>query len=290
MIFTRDIEQASHIVLIATSKADSLCSASAFYTYLMRLHKKVTLYVNEKELPQNLLFIPWFDKIKGSFPTSADFVVCFGITNQPLEIMACDKILNIDNSPKNNNYGTFNLVDLDSISISQVVFDFLSAEGIVLNPKMATALYGGLIDGSRNFTQVSGTSFAFASTLIQNGAEHQKCVASIAHFRTLSMLRLKAIMLSKMQLKGDGTFACFVMDNNDFKASGAKEAHAMNTLEEVLYLPTVLHVLMVLLQDDEKMRVTLLAQDFAEATEWITEYKELDALVQEIRLGIKDSN
>lgn len=282
MSFIRDIEEAKHIVLVATTNPDSLCSASAFYSYLMRLQKKVTIYIDTKELPQNLSFVPWFEKIKNTFPASADFVICFGVQNTTKEIMACGKTLNIDNSLENSNYGTYNLVDLNSISISQVVFDFLESQKVAINQKMATALYGGLLSGSENFLKVNGTSFAFASKMIECGAEHKKSIENIARFCTLATVRLKARMLLKMQLKLNGTFACFVIDENDYKESGANKSHAKDILKEVLYLPTVTHAIMIENYKEKKINVKLLTREDNRIKEWIEEHKTLSKIIEDI--------
>lgn len=283
MSFIPEIEKASHIVLIATTNADSLCSASAFYTYLMRLQKKVTIYIDEKELPQNLSFIPWFKTIKNNFPTSADFIISFGVISPTKEIMACDKVLNIDNSPENSNYGTYNLVDLNSISISQVVFDFLQSQKVVINQKIATALYGGLLSGSENFLKLNGTSFAFASKMIECGAEHKKCIENITRFCTLAGVRLKARMLLKMQLKLNGTFACFIVDENDYKESGANESHAKDILKEALYLPTVTHAIMIEKYKELKIKVKHITKENNTIKEWIEENKDLNKIIEDIK-------
>ncbi|MBD3810329.1 MAG: bifunctional oligoribonuclease/PAP phosphatase NrnA, partial [Sulfuricurvum sp.] len=67
------IEESQHIVLIAHKNpdADSLGSACAFYSYLLRLNKKITLFCASKEIHPNLRFLPWSEKLTDRFPEDA---------------------------------------------------------------------------------------------------------------------------------------------------------------------------------------------------------------------------
>jgi len=73
------IDSARHIVLIAHEHpdADSLGSACAFYSYLLRSKTKVTLFCVTPSLDQNLSFLPWFGEITSKFPSDADFAISF---------------------------------------------------------------------------------------------------------------------------------------------------------------------------------------------------------------------
>src|SRR6056300_1331129 len=96
------IDSAQHIVVIAHASpdADSLGSASAMYTYILTLHKKVSFFCFTKTVNPKLSFLPWFKKIRNSFPSSADLAIGFdcgsfsrlGLDNVNLN---CD-LINID--------------------------------------------------------------------------------------------------------------------------------------------------------------------------------------------------
>lgn len=71
------INKANHIVLILKDNAsiDDLASANALYTYLLQLHKKVSLYCAKFDYGLNVDFLPWSDKLKSSYPSSADYEI-----------------------------------------------------------------------------------------------------------------------------------------------------------------------------------------------------------------------
>ena len=202
MISLEAIDNAKYIVIL-TSK-DSFADASALYTYVLRLHKKVSIVDASQNIDNELSFLPWFDKLRNIIPSSADLVV-----DLDLEIESLYSLF------KNND--------------------------ITINNKMATALYAGLLQRFDGFVGngVNGTTFALVSELIKQGADYKLCNKFIAKRVSLSMLRLKALMLQNMILINDSKAALFCVSGDDFKSSGADESEAFEIMREGLNLPYV---------------------------------------------------
>ncbi len=200
----KKIEQSKHIVIILKDDAsiDEMASSNALYTYILQLHKKVSLYSAKSDFSINLRFLPWMDKLKNSYPASAD-----------LEIKA---MFSID------------------------LFNYFQKLQIKLNTKMATSLYAGLLDYTNGFRiNIEGMIFAVAQVLVQNGADVSICNTNILDYQTLSRIRLKSILLKKMILKNGGLLAEFDLNDEDLKKSGADKKDSLCVLEEALSLPTV---------------------------------------------------
>lgn len=238
------IDKASHIVVIAhlNPDADSLGSASALYTHILRLHKKVSFFCATKNLSQKFACIPWFEKIKESYPTSADLAIALDCgTKQRVGVdVECD-LINIDHHQSNNNFGTYNLVDAKCISTTQLLYHFFEQNEISINQKMATALYAGLLDDSKGFVgeDVNGTTFAVLERLIEYKAEYKNCNRFLRRYATLAALRLKGLMLQNMELLYDAQLSLFCVHIEDMKATGAMGIDCESALDESLYLPTV---------------------------------------------------
>jgi len=261
------IDEAKHIVVVShiNPDADSIGSASAVYTHLLRLHKKVSFFCATKEINQKLAFLPWFDKIRDSFPKSADLVISLDCANKDRIGIECDcEIINIDHHKSNTNYGDLNLVDAFSISTTKVLYDFFMLNGISINKKMATSLYAGLLDDSDAFLDdnVNGTTFAFAKELIECGADYKLCNNYIKKYITLGAFRLKGIMYKNMSLHCDAKVAVFLVDENDMKASGAIEEDCEYVLEESLYLPSAKVALLLKLNSDLSIKGSLRSNSF----------------------------
>lgn len=238
------INEASHIVVIShvNPDADSIGSASAMYTFALTLHKKVSWFCASKKIDQKLLFLPWTDKIRDSFPSSADLVISLDCASKErLGIdFECD-LINIDHHASNAHFGTYNLVDKECISTTQVIYNLLKENEMKVNPKMATALYAGVLDDSGGFLDesVDGTTFAMVGELILAGADYKLCNKFIMRNQSLGAFRLKAIMHKNMELFYDGRVAVFCVTNEDMKSTGAVGVDCEATLEEALWLPSV---------------------------------------------------
>ena len=238
------IDKSKHVVVIShiNPDADSLGSASAFYTHLLRLHKKVSFFCATKEIDKNLSFIPWFDKIRDSFPASADLAISLdcGSEDRLGTKLECD-LINIDHHKSNTGYGQYSIVKSDCISTTHVLYDFFKENQISINSKMATALYSGVLDDSDGFMsdEVDGTIFALVKELIDIGAEYKLCNRFIKKYHSLAAFRLKAIMISNMSLLNSARVALFLVRAQDMKKSGAVGKDCEAALEESLFLPTV---------------------------------------------------
>lgn len=238
------IEQAKHIVVIShvNPDADSLGSASALYTHILRLHKKVSWFCATQNIDQKFSFLPWSENIKNIFPSSADLAISLdcGSRDRVKADFVCD-LINIDHHGSNTKFGTYNLVDAKCISTTEVLYNLFADNGISLNPKMATAIYAGLLDDSSGFLDesVDGTIFALAKELIDVGADYKLCNKYIMKYQTLGAFRLKAIMHKEMKLFCDARVAIFCVSHEDMESSGAVASDCESTIEEALWLPTV---------------------------------------------------
>jgi len=199
-----------HIVIIleVNPTVDALSCGSALYSYFLSLHKKVSFYCPEFDFDLNLNFIPWIDKLKTSYPSSADYAIradsCIGL------------------------------------------FKYFMSKNIKLNVKMATSLYAGLLDATNGFTKnLDGITFAMADLLVKNKAEVNLCNENLLNYQSLATLRLKIILLNKIKLVEEGSLALFELDDNDLISSGAKIMDSYSIVKEALGLPTVKSVIVL---------------------------------------------
>ncbi len=244
------IQDAQHIVLIAhiNPDADSYGSASAMYTYLMRLEKKVTLYCVTERINPRLAFLPWFDKIRHQFPAKADLAIsfdCGAYKRLGVEVL-CD-LINIDHHKSNEAYGAINVVDTTAISTTQVLFDLFNENEIKINPKMATALYAGLLDDSHGFLapKTNARSFKMAAALTDAKADISVCAQALFHQNSLAALRLKGMMFEKMCLLFEARVVVHLVTREMMQASGGREVDCEAALEESMGLPHVELALML---------------------------------------------
>ncbi|MEE8588728.1 MAG: DHH family phosphoesterase [Sulfurimonadaceae bacterium] len=244
------IENAQHIVLIAhiNPDADSFGSASAMYTHLMRLEKKVTLFCVTERINPRLSFLPWFDKMRHQFPKSAELAISFDCgAYKRLGVEVPCELINIDHHKSNEAYATINVIDTTAISTTQVLFDAFNKHDIKINPKMATALYAGLLDDSHGFLapKTDARSFEMAAALTEAKAEISACAQALFHHNSLAALRLKGMMFEKMYLLFDARVVIHLVTKEMMAITGGREVDCEAALEESMGLPHVELALML---------------------------------------------
>jgi len=201
------IDSFSHIVLVCDD--DSFANASAIYSYILTKHKKVSI-VCEDGISKKYAFLPWFDKLRKNFPASADCTI---------------------------------VMDDDVLSL----YDFFQKNGVKINKKMATALYGALLQRYDYFrsSKCSGIVFATASQLIELKAEFQECMQYLQYNKPLAYFRLESILYKNMLLIQNATVVVVPIFEEDLKESGASIEDAYLIMNDILGMAHVQEVRLV---------------------------------------------
>jgi len=210
-----EIKSAKHIVLVANN--NTLANASAIYSYILTLHKKVSLH-NSEPLAQKLSFLPWFEKARSTVASSADIII-------------------------------------EVESGSKELFEFFNAHNITVNVKIATALYCGILVEHDFFksTTCDGTIFAISNQLITLGADYKIAKEYLLNRMPLSLVRLKAILFGNLVLTHNGEVAEVYLSDKDLKSSGASLEDAYNVMHEV---QSIVHVKKVsLIKSDHNNKI-----------------------------------
>ncbi len=271
------IARSERIVLIVhvNPDADSLGSACAFYSYLLRLQKKVTLYCASSKIDPNLAFLPWFEKITDRFPSDAECMVSFDCAGRSrLGIERELPLINFDHHRSNDRFGTYNVVDEEAISTTEVVYDFFVANDIKINGKMALSLYAGLVDDSQCFRSplCGARTFETARALLGLGADHALCVEWLYHRRSLASLRVRAALLARMRLFKDGRLAVFEASEELLEKSGASIGECKRVLADALEMRTVQVALLCAERSGGGIRVSLRSDGIVDAAKILSRY------------------
>lgn len=110
-------------------------------------------------------------------------------------------IVNIDNSPANENFGQLNLVDITASSVSEVLSKFLKSFGEkYMNPASAQCLLAGIISATSNFQseQTTPQTFLAASWLIEKGANQQEIVRHLLKTQSFPFMKLWGRVMARL--------------------------------------------------------------------------------------------
>jgi len=262
----KKIDAAGYVVLVVhvDPDADSLGSASAMYSLMLRLQKKVTFFCVTENIDRRLAFLPWFDKLRHRFPVSADLAIsldCGSKKRLGTEIKC--PLVNIDHHAGNEAYGEINIIDDTAISTTQVLYELFEDYGIKLNAKIATSLYAGLLDNSLGFLseKTDARAFAMAAVLSGAGADTRGCAIELFERRSLAAMRLKGMMLQKMSLVHNGTIVLLRVTQEMLLQSGAHAADCEAVLHESMGLPTIKAAILLRERRDGSIRGSLCSLD-----------------------------
>ncbi len=301
------IDSASHIVLIAHKNpdADSLGSACAFYSYLLRKEKKITLFCASSHINPHLAFLPWYDKVTDRFPEEADLLISFDCGSiGRLGIQRDIPLINVDHHVSNERFGTQNLINSTAISTSEVVYDYFVANGIKINGKMALSLYAGLVDDSKCFSapECNAKTFQMARDLVEWGADHAVCIEWLYRRRSLSSMRIRGALLKGMKLFSDGRFAIFEASLPLLQETGATVGECKSVLDDALGMRCVEAVMICIEHPQGGVKLSLRTNGSIDASKImgefgggghkkragarITDREHIDELVQSVKAMI----
>ena len=147
---------------------DALGSLLAMHDILTQLGKDSLMYMSPDEFP-----LPWeyrgfqFDGLVGAPPEDVAertivFLDCGNIDRMPVDFLQADglHILNIDHHHDNTRFGTVNLVCSAASCTAEMVWRIAKELGAEITPKIAKALYVGLVTDTGRFMYENTTAAA----------------------------------------------------------------------------------------------------------------------------------
>lgn len=125
-----------------------------------------------------------------------------GLYDENVEFFYKTSIINIDDQASNEEYGQINFIDLNAVSISEIIFYLLKNNGEEkINEDVATCLLAGIIQKTKNFKTSNLTPRALLTTsqLISEGANREEIVNNLYRSRSLSTLKLWGRVLNNLR-------------------------------------------------------------------------------------------
>ncbi|MBN1233118.1 MAG: bifunctional oligoribonuclease/PAP phosphatase NrnA [Candidatus Coatesbacteria bacterium] len=210
------IEDYSEILIVTHKKpdGDAIASSVAWYYRLSEfsVNKKISLYINSREIPFEYKFLT--DKVKivqDDYMPSSDYIILALDTASKdrlvlpqIDIEKVD-IINIDHHISNENFGRWNHVIGNSSSASEVTAK-LFLEHKKFSRNEAEALYLGILTdtGQFSYSLTSSETLKMASILVEAGAdpvfisENAYFTKSLAYWKLLAQAITEATKIDNV--------------------------------------------------------------------------------------------
>jgi phosphoesterase RecJ-like protein len=157
--------------------------------------------------------------------------------------------INVDCSSTNEHWGQVNLVDMNAVSTSEILFRlFENWNRNLITEDVATALLAGMISKTRGFRtpNVTPKTLAISSSLISMGAKREDIVTGLWRTRTIPTLKLWGRALARLEQDRELGLVWSVLAQQDFLQAGVGPEDLEDVIDELLaYAPEAKTVALV---------------------------------------------
>lgn len=184
-------------------------------------------------------------------------------------------IINIDHQPENERYGQINIIDVNAVATTEVLYRLFSQlSDVVLTPSIATALLAGLIVETKSFktANVTPRTLEVAGKLMELDADREAVIKSLYRSRSLGTMRLWGRVLTRLKSDLDTAIVWSIITESDFIEASATTSDVEGVLDELLgFVPGVEIALLLyshqgavhgLIQSNKNQNVLSLVQSY----------------------------
>ena len=240
------IEKSRYILIIThvNPDPDSIGSALALSNLFSENKIKHKVFNISSDLPQNLDFIPRFEKITDQLPAFFDLAIsvdCGTYKRLGFELDSSIPLINFDHHKSNNSFGTVNIVDPMKSSTAELVFEFFKHNGLYITKNSATALYVGIYDDTLAFSlgRCDELTFEKINFLVECGASPSEIANKLLRRDSLAKYRIIPKVLDSLELYKEGTVASIIAKEEWFKQTGAHNRDCEDALNMVMSIAVV---------------------------------------------------
>jgi len=251
---TRDILHAANRVLIVMHQnpdGDALGSATALSLYLDDVKKPHDIFCVHRT-PAHYFFLPHSERVQtdpalilhGSHDVlisldSGDLLYA-GI-HEHLAERTKEKhtIINIDHHKTNTHYGDVNIVDVQSSSTAEMMYNFFMHTNHPISTDAATCMLTGIVSDTGGFSNLGTTSSALniASELLRCGARIWDIQHNTQKNKSINALKLWGVVLSRLKRHSSGAVVTVLTQTDIISCDADTEdaegiANFLNTLDD----------------------------------------------------------
>jgi len=240
------IEKSRYVLIIThvNPDPDSIGSALALSNLFYENKIKHKVFNISSDLPQNLDFIPRFEKITDQLPAFFDLAIsvdCGTYKRLGFELDPSIPLINFDHHKSNDSFGTVNIVDSQKSSTAELVFEFFKHNGLYITKNSATALYVGIYDDTLAFSlgRCDELTFEKINFLVECGASPSEIANKLLRRDSLAKYRIIPKVLASLELFKEGEVASIIAREEWFKQTGAHNRDCEDALDMIMSISVV---------------------------------------------------
>jgi len=272
-----ELRQADRFLLTTHENpdGDALGSLLGMHWVLEQLGKDSVMYMSPDEFPLSHEYRHMtFEGLLAAPPDDVDdrtvvFLDCGNIDRMPVAFLQREgvHILNVDHHHDNTHFGTVNLVVPEASCTAEIVFDLATELGAEISPRIADALYVGLVTDTGRFMyqNTSPAAHRMAADLIEAGVDTHAIYRRLFEDLPFRRLQLLSHALQGVARYDDGAITLAMLSRHDYEQTGALETDSEGVVDHMRAVEGTKVAVLVreLLADDRRGRrkVSLRATD-----------------------------
>ncbi len=191
---------------------------------------------------------------------SPDMVSLGALARDQADFLYRTTIINIDASPTNEYWGQINLVDVNAVATTEVLYHWIHEwNAPLIDAPVATALLAGMIANTKSFrtSNVTPKTLAASSDLVAQGGEREKIVHGLWRTRSIAALKLWGRALGRLEQDRTLGLVWTAVTDADFLEAGVGPEALQGVVEELLMYAPEAKVTALLCQRQSDVEVSL---------------------------------
>ncbi|MDP1848322.1 MAG: bifunctional oligoribonuclease/PAP phosphatase NrnA [Solirubrobacteraceae bacterium] len=219
---------------------DALGSLVAMQSVMRALGKDSLMFIGRDEfpLPYEYAFFEFDDLITEVPPDVLErtivFLDCGNFDRNAVDIGDAT-IVNLDHHHDNTHFGTINHVDPAASCTAEIVWDLMRGLDVPLTPRIAEALYVGLVTDTGRFMyeNTGPAAHVMAADLIEAGVDVHEIYRRLYEGVPEPKLALLTRALQRVQRFDGGRLTLARLTREDFAETGAEESYTEGIIDHL---------------------------------------------------------
>jgi len=201
---------------------------------------------------------------------SSDLASLGEMSREHADFLMRTTIINIDCHATNEYWGQVNLVDLNAVATTEILYGWMERwNKALIDAPIATSLLAGMVAKTKSFrtNDVTHQTLQAASNLIALGAEREKIVHGLWRNRSISNLKLWGRVLARLNQDQELGLVWSVLTESDFTEIGVAPEALHGVVDELLAYAPEAKVVALIWQHASEIFVSLYTTTNLSATE-----------------------
>lgn len=195
----------------------------------LRLAGKTVHILSEDSVPENLTFLPGSDQVKQSDGKPLDIDVAVALDTATKERLGertlqcfsqAGTLVDIDHHGTNIGYGQLNHIDVASPATGQIVYEFLSQQGLPIDDTIRQNLFAAISTdtGSFQFPSTTARTHQIIAEMMEAGLDTATLAQKLYHEHPMRHMLLLRALLNEMKVSAGGRIASWSLTQATQKA------------------------------------------------------------------------